>query len=133
MIGPLLGMRNAPRGCTSRKKRSTRTARPNSTISDLIPHNLQGEQISRTREGPQDNIIDPVNHRRELLLFGRHIKLPRSITPPFGLWIGDIAERRKKKEASSDETGVSRKCSSLEASCHFQVFNFSVMVFEFEY
>lgn len=33
------------------------------------------EQTSRTREGPQDDIIDPVNHRRELLLFGRHIEL----------------------------------------------------------
>lgn len=65
------------------------------SISDLILHNFQGQQISRTREGPQDHIIDPVNHRRELLLFGRHIELPR-----FGLWTGETAEARKKQAAT---------------------------------
>lgn len=63
--------------------------------------NSQGGRTSRTREGPQDNIIDPVNHRRELLLFGRHIELP-----PFGPF-GRGAER--EKEASSDKAGGRRK------------------------
>lgn len=75
------------------------------SISDLILHNFQGQQqISRTREGPQDYIVDPVNHRRELLLFGRHIELARSITPRF--WAVDWRYSRSKEEVSSDEAGV---------------------------
>lgn len=62
------------------------------------------EQTSRTREGPQDNIIDPVNHRGELFLFGRHIELL-----PFDHPLVVEQREEKKQEVTRRAVGGDRK------------------------